>query len=218
MGLVISLYLLLKGKKREPVLLCAIWFLPLALWIVASRSALYDNARQLLFLWPPLFILAGLGIDSLMTLARSTPARLVLVMGMVFPGVYAAVQLHPYQYIYYNNLVGGVQGAFRNFELDYWNTSFREGMLYLNGNAEEGATIVVIGARPIAREYARPDLLITGPDALESLQDQTFYMLASTRANKDQSLCKESETVFAVERAGGTLSLIKRITPGQVCK
>ncbi len=217
-GALITLYLFIRGKNREPILLFALWFLPLTIWIVFSRSSLYDNARQLLFLWPPLFILAGTGINSLMNLIKPALARVILVIAMVFPGVYASIQLHPYQYIYYNSLAGGVKGAYRNFELDYWATSFKESMDYLNGYAEQDATIVVIGARPVARLYARPDLIVVGPGAVVSFQNQPYYILSSTRANKDGSYCGDSETVFTVEREGGVLSSIKKILPGQICK
>ncbi len=30
------------------------------------------------------------------------------------------VLLHPYQYLYYNPLVGGLEGAARNYDTDYW--------------------------------------------------------------------------------------------------
>lgn len=217
-GLVVSLYLFIKGKYREPILLFAIWFLPLTLWIVLSRSALYDNARQLLFLWPPLFILAAIGFDSLIPLFKSSLARVILVIALALPGIYASIHLYPYQYIYYNSLVGGVRGAYRDFELDYWAISFKESMEYLNEHAEQGATIVVIGARPIARVYARSDLIVVGPGAVEASQGQPYYILSSTRANKDGSYCGNSEIEFSVERAGGVLSLIKKITPEQICK
>jgi hypothetical protein len=159
-----------------------------------------------------------MGVDQLMTLIKPPLVRVILVITMVFPGIYASIHLHPYQYIYYNSLIGGVRGAYRDFELDYWATSFKESMDYLNENAEEGATIVVIGSRPVAREYARPDLIIVGPSVLESFQGQSSYILSSTRANKDGSYCRDSEIVFTVERDGAVLSSIKEIARGQNCK
>ncbi|KKS61303.1 MAG: hypothetical protein UV27_C0003G0048, partial [candidate division WWE3 bacterium GW2011_GWA1_42_46] len=34
--------------------------------------------------------------------------------------------LHPYEYIYYNELIGGLRGANKNFELDYWGAAYKE--------------------------------------------------------------------------------------------
>lgn len=36
------------------------------------------------------------------------------------------VQLHPYQYAYFNALAGGVRGADRGYMLDYWGLAFKQ--------------------------------------------------------------------------------------------
>jgi hypothetical protein len=218
-GFVISVMMFLKNSNREPLLLFAGWFVFPALWIILSHSPLYDNARQLLFLWPVLFILAGLGIDWLMSLIGSNAIKVAAVFALSLPGIIACIQLHPYQYVYYNSLAGGVGGAYRNFELDYWVTSFKESMEYLNENAEEGATVVIFGNRLVARQYARPDLQLVLANKLDEAQVQNYYILSSTRANKDELQCGDAaEIVFAVERDGGVLSRIEKISLDQTCK
>jgi len=217
-GFMVSLWLFTKGKNREPILLFAGWFLAPTLWIVLSRSVLYDNARQLLFLWPPLFILAGMGIDQLMILIKIPVFRTALLLIVALPGIYACIQLHPYEYIYYNSLTGGVKGAYRNFELDYWATSFRESMQYVNQNAEQGSTILVNGTRQVARQYARPDITIVVLNKVNQSRNESYYILSSTRSNLDLSFCASSAIVSAVERDGSVLSYIKKIDPVQGCK
>ncbi len=217
-GFVAAFWAFIKAKNREPLLLFSAWFLLPALLIVVSRSALYDNARQLLFLWPPLFILAGIGMDWLISFIKLPMFKAVLLFSLALPGIFACIQLHPYEYVYYNSLTGGVKGAYRNYELDYWATSFKESMEYLNAHAEEGATIVVIGTRPVAKLYARPDLVIVGPKGVDESESQPYYILASTRANKDLSHCSNAELIFSVERSGGVLSTIRKVMPGQICK
>ena len=41
---------------------------------------------------------------------------------------------HPYQNLYFNNLVGGMKNAKKNFELDYWGLTFRKGLEYIAAN------------------------------------------------------------------------------------
>jgi 4-amino-4-deoxy-L-arabinose transferase-like glycosyltransferase len=218
-GFIVSLWLLIKGKNREPILLFAGWFLAPALWIILSRSVLYDNARQLLFLWPPLFILAGVGIDQLMTLIKFPILNAALLILIAAPGIYAGIQLHPYEYIYYNSLIGGVSGANRKFELDYWATSFQKSIEYINENADPGTSIAMsIGSRQVVQEYARPDLSIGVTNNLNVPQSQPYYILSSTRANQDLTYCKNIRIVFAVQRDGAFLSYVKQVTPGQTCK
>ncbi len=218
-GFAVSLWLLIKCKNKEPILLFAGWFLVPAFYIVLSHSNLYDNARQLLFLWPPLFMLAGLGIDQLMTLIKLPFLNAALLIVIALPGIYAGIQLHPYEYIYYNSLIGGVPGANRKFELDYWATSFQKSIQYINENAKPGTRVVmVIGNRQVIKEYARPDLSIGVTNNLNVPQSQPYYILSSTRANQDLPYCKNIRIVFAVQRDGALLSYVKQVTPGQTCK
>ncbi len=100
-------------------------FLPL-IGLILSRASMYDNFRQILFLLPPLILLSGLALDLIFSILKPRALRLILLMALAFSGIYPIIQLHPYQYIYYNSLVGGTGGAFRKFELDYWYTAYHD--------------------------------------------------------------------------------------------
>ena len=52
-------------------------------------------------------------------------AQAAIVAGCLLP-VIRMVQLHPYEYVYFNDLSGGVPAAAGRYELDYWGTSFAE--------------------------------------------------------------------------------------------
>lgn len=93
---------------------------------------MYDNFRQILFLIPPIFLLAGIALDAIFQFARKWWVRSILLFILVLPGIYWCWNLHPYEYIYYNSLVGNIEGAKNRFDLDYWMTSFRETTLFLN--------------------------------------------------------------------------------------
>ena len=69
---------------------------------------------------------------------------------LLVPGVVGIARLHPYEYVYYNELVGGLQGAEGRFELDYWATGFREAMETINDVAPAKATVAVAGSRQAA--------------------------------------------------------------------
>ena len=216
-GTAISFWLFIKGKSKEPALLLAGWFIVPTLWVVLSRSALYDNARQLLFLWPPLFIVSGIAIDKLMEIIKIPLLKPLLLLMIALPGVNACVHLHPYEYIYYNGLIGGVQGAYRKFDLDYWGISFKEAMNYVNEHAGQGTQVIVIGPRQLVKQYARPDLEISGFRRLDTQGIEYYYGIFLTRSNEDIDRCREAETVLTIERDGGILSYVKKVKPGQKC-
>ena len=101
--------------------------LPLAYALIARPTA-YNVLRHFAFVLPPLAILAGLGLARALSVigprARTVVAAMI-VAACLLP-VARIVQLHPYEYVYFNDLSGGVRAAASRFELDYWGTSFTE--------------------------------------------------------------------------------------------
>jgi hypothetical protein len=99
------------------LLLAAGWFaVPLAALVVGD-AVLYDNFRQILFILPPVFLLAGIALDRI----RSPQLAIVLSGLCVLPGVLGIVRLFPYEYAYYNSFVGGTAPRFER----YWGTDRR---------------------------------------------------------------------------------------------
>jgi len=100
-------------------------------YILVRQSVLYDGVRHFLFLLPPLTVLAALVLSGLIkeTLSQRIPILgvLLLTLGglhLVWTGL-QMVRLHPYEYVYFNPLVGGLRGAEGRFETEYWGTSTR---------------------------------------------------------------------------------------------
>lgn len=218
LGLVAGLLRLRRAPARWPVAgLLAAWLLLPPLAAVGLGSTLYDNFRHFLFVLPPLFLLAGLGLQTLFErlagLARLTRlAQAALLILSLLPGLVALVELHPYQYIYYNQLVGGTAGAFRRFESDYWATSYREATNFLNATAPPGAAVVAWGPDHLVQRYARPDLLVLDYRRVrEDLPAGPLYAVLSSRHDKDLSLFPGSTVVYRVERGGAILAVVKQV-------
>lgn len=199
-------------KKRIPlgyVVLLLMWFAFPFTWFVVNKISLYDNIRHVMFILPPLFILAGTGLDWLFNKFSTPLYRCLILFVAVLPALIADVNLHPYQYIYYNQFIGGVRGAFRNYQLDYWDTSYRDAALYLNKVAPEGASIVPIGPHEVFEAYARPDLQVIDSYSVTGNWQEYDYIVISTRNNVDLDF-KQYETIYTIERAGAVLAVVKR--------
>jgi len=212
----IGLFVLLRRVRRERSHaefgeMTLLWLgLPLLL-LMLGKSYLYDNFRQFLFLLPPLFLWAGLGLQRL---ADALPRwmQVGVVAAMLIPGILNIVLLHPYPYIYYNSLVGGVAGAFRRYEMDYWGTSFRAAAAYLNRYAPPNARVVVWGPPTTFWRYAREDIRVY--NALEANRpERDFYALISTRSDNDLTVYPELPVLFQVEKAGAVLAVVRYIPP-----
>ena len=102
---------------------------PIAL-AVALRPAMYNGIRHFVFLLPPLAVLGGVAGAWLFAAASSrfqlgAPLAAV-IFGIGGLPVIEMVRLHPYQYTYFNRLIGGVAGAQDRYMLDYWGLSFKQ--------------------------------------------------------------------------------------------
>lgn len=205
-GLGIAVYESIRrnATSRVLLLLSLVWFiLPLAGFVV-TRSPLYDNFRQVFFILPPVFLLGGLALQKI----RQPVLQAALIGLLVLPGILDGVHLHPYEYIYYNRFIGGVHGAFRKYELDYWGTSYREAAAYLNQVAPANDTVWVEGPAHLLQLYARPDLKIYSTyEAARA--DRYDYVVALTRYNLDLTSYPDAAVVDRIERGGASLTVIK---------
>jgi hypothetical protein len=109
---------------------------------VVTRPVMYNGIRHFVFVTPALALLGGLAGNWIWQWAVkfSRPARAavagVFMIGLAFPAVEFA-EIHPYQYTYYNHLVGGVRGADSQFMLDYWGLAFKQASAQLDEYVDE---------------------------------------------------------------------------------
>jgi len=113
-----------KRQQRE------IWFLfflvafPLLCEIIGHAPS-DTGLRHFLFVVPPLAALAGIGVNACLSAIAGKGhavrfAGLAVVAAVLIGDAADLVQLHPYEYLFYNSLVGGLPGASRRYVMDYW--------------------------------------------------------------------------------------------------
>ena len=196
------------------VTVAAAALLPLA-YAMLARPTSYNLLRHFIFVLPPLMILAGLGLDRALRLVppgwRLASGGLVAI-GLMLPLLRIA-QLHPYAYVYFNDLSGGVAAAAGRYELDYWGTSFGE--LGRNLEASLSRHPDALGLRPIparicgpfetAQAVLPPSLLPVHHDAPARLAVAIDIFFCVPPAPGDE--------LARVERAGVVLSRAYRTRP-----
>lgn len=102
------------------------------------RPALYNGLRHFVFAVPPFAVLGGLAVAWLADHLRSSgkaalaAAAVIVVAGLALP-IAAMARLHPYEYVYYNEFIGGARGAQGKFMLDYWGLAFKQAAEALRG-------------------------------------------------------------------------------------
>lgn len=110
-------------QRLEIALLTLVAVFPV-LCEVIDRGPAFTGMRHFLFVVPVLAALAGIGFDTLLNaLAGRRILQAAAASAVVAALVWNAamlVRLHPYQYLFYNPLVGGLEGAARRYATDYW--------------------------------------------------------------------------------------------------
>ncbi len=135
-------------------------FFPL-LYIVWRDPVLYDGMRHALFILPPAACLAALALEWIL---RRLPgfwqrAAQMFVALLVLLVVVQMVSLHPYQYIYFNQITGGLQAAYLHDETDYWGLSHKEAAEWLNENVDGAGPyrVHLRYSRYMLKEHLDPD-------------------------------------------------------------
>jgi hypothetical protein len=180
-------------------------------YVALLTPPMYDGYRHSLFILPVLFVLAGMGLQLILEHLNRPWSRGLLVFLVAFTGIYALITHHPYQYTYYNVLVGGTQGAFRRFETDSWLTCYKEVMEeYINPNPVQYAAIHVIHAPAIAEYYASPQVEVISYDPEIDQPIPGQKTLLTTRTNVDLFVFPDAPALIRVGLHGADFCVVKQ--------
>lgn len=205
-------------RREQPfgwILLLTWTFMPPLLQVVL-RAPLYDGTRHFLFIYPALALLGAIGGDRLIEIAGRSRLAIAGVVVAIIAAIPAMVTLHPYQYVYYNALVGGTAGAAADYELDYWSTSYREAALWIEDHrCTPPPTSLLLGGNTFneitATYYLPRDVKVTTvfqygiPGALPPKYD--YYV--AVRRQRMESNFPQTPVVHEVRRGGATLAVIR---------
>ena len=191
-------------EKRELIELSILWLILPLFGFIVMRTALYDNFRQVFFILPPLFWLAGVAIEQV----KRPAFQMALIVLAALPGIVDGIRLHPYEYIYYNRFIGGVDGAQGRFELDYWGASYREAAEFVNSTAPANATVWIEGPSQLFELYAREDLKLYSTHEADRA-DHYDFAVALTRDHMDQASFPNAEVIYRIMRGRAVLAVVK---------
>jgi hypothetical protein len=91
------------------------------LFVIVAHSTLYNGIRHVIFVIPMLAVIAGYGFVLILPWLKRVPILAgAAIAGYLGYQVSILGALHPLEYIAFNALAGGVQGAYGRFDLDYW--------------------------------------------------------------------------------------------------
>lgn len=184
---------------------------------VTVHGPAFCGLRHFLFVIPPLAILAGVGLDR--TVARLAEMRrpfgiaalAMIVAGFAFNAV-TLVRLHPYEYLVFNPLVGGLDGASRRYVTDYWFTIMPEAVdgleayldrtePVLSHDPNHSYSVAICGERAAFVKKAKPHL------RWAEVWETADFFIAPTHMNCDRD--SRGKVVVTVRRLGVPLGYVK---------
>ncbi len=124
-------------------------------------------------------------------------------------------RLHPYEYLFYNPMVGGLEGASRRYDLDYWFSSMPEALNQLEAYLRRTAAIdanwpAQVYSVAVCGERLSFEKNVTLPQLhfdFKPLWEQSEFFIAPTHMNCDSDL--DGKVIGTVERLGVVISYIK---------
>lgn len=129
-------------------------------FVLLKGSNLYGSWRHFLFVYPGIILIAALGFHAIFNRYKHRLIRIaavVLLLALSFHPVKFMAINHPYYYLYYNQFVGGLKGAYGNYETDYYYHSMREGAEWLKKylKNETPSSPIIVGGNFPAQWYFR---------------------------------------------------------------
>lgn len=131
-------------RKEKILLLSLLWLLIPWVLVINSHNELYDGWRHFYFIYPAFLLIALYGFYAIWELFKNVKfakvAAVIVILGnFAWVGRFMVIN-HPYQYLYFNEAIGGMENAKKNFDLDYWGLTFKKGLEFI-AQEDQGSAI-----------------------------------------------------------------------------
>jgi hypothetical protein len=208
-----------KTLRQEVALVAFTALFPL-IGDVAVRGPAFSGMRHVLFIVPPIAVLAGVGLDrafhQLQTFSQFAAAAALALLLVGFGWDTASLyRLHPDEYLFFNPLVGGLAGAARRYDTDYWVNIMPEAVEDLEHYLDrtEGAPgkprrryLVAVCGERLPFEKVADSRLVWTKD-----QKSADFFIAPIQVNCDRSV--DGQIVATVDRLGVPIGVVKELHP-----
>ena len=202
------------GRRSATALLAFIATFPV-ICIVVERGPAFTGLRHFLFVVPVFAVLAGIGFDALLAQCETrrrwlANAAAVAMVAALLWNAGMMVRLHPYQYLFFNRLVGGLEGASQRYDTDYWVSIMPEAVDELEAYIDKldrtehhtrRYTVAVCGERLPFEKEANSRLQWT-----EDWKKAEFF-IAPTHMNCDRVLV--GKEIATITRLGARIGVVK---------
>lgn len=116
-------------------------------WIIHKNSALLNGWRHSYFTYTGIAVFAALVFEALFRIVKPKAVNYViagvLAVGILLPAVFI-VRNFPVVYVYFNEFVGGVDGTYGDYNLDYYACSAKPAADWIAKNIPYDSTKIIV--------------------------------------------------------------------------
>ncbi|KAF0247580.1 MAG: hypothetical protein FD167_3020 [bacterium] len=224
----LALVILLKGKlPKQPLLFSAMLLFasifPIV-FVIIKQSNLYDGWRHMYFVYPPLVVVCALIWDGLLSINKKQ-VQVLLSFGLLvltLEPFFFMIRNHPNEQFYFSPLVGGISGAFKKYEMDYYGTSFRGAIEWIAKDPEINKSTSKIRVSALYGEYQVPKHYIDKYPQLvyvNSSDPSDYSLILPSQAKHNHDLLLNwppASTVYQIKADGVPIvAVVKNNNPPQ---
>jgi hypothetical protein len=188
---------------------------------IIFKPVLYDDWRQMYFIYPVFLLIAVGGLMSLLSCCRRLSHQairktiiLIVVSGMGISLIWTAktmAGMHPFQNVYFNRLAGESMDTIKsNYDLDYWGVSYRQALEYIVAH-DQNTKIALFAANYPAKANAN---MLDEKDRkrlvfVNKLED-ACYFVGNYRWHKEEY--SQDREYFSVQLDGTKIVAVYKVT------
>jgi len=223
-GFIVLIKLLIKNPikfylERKNFLITILWFFFPVITIIVLKSVLYDEWRQIFFVYPAFIIISLFGLTVLFNSIRDFEKKTYRIVATIiilaislnmFNTIFFMIKYHPYQNLYFNRVAGkNMREAKKNFELDYWGLTYKKGLEYILKNDKRDG--IKIAANTVAAEfnfYILPEKDRKRLLYIENL-GESDYFLSNYKFHPEEYTWKGE--IYSIEIDGAKIFIVYKI-------
>lgn len=151
-------YLINRLRQKQDLLMGVVLFTAAFPLVYAELKNItyYNGWRHYLFVFPSFAVIAAYGWNAMMSTQKRVINIIAFSLLILFAGksTFWMIKNHPNEYVYFNEFVGGIDGAYGNYETDYYSNSCRAAAEWVAQQAPKNKkTLIGINNEPLTASY-----------------------------------------------------------------
>lgn len=131
-------------------------------WVMYKNSNLYGGIRHFMFVVTIMAVIAAKFWTLLIQGVNRIPkiCLITLVGVFLFLPLFHMIRNHPHEYIYFNEFIGGIKGAYGKYDTDYYYNSLKHSTDWFKKNVElpkDRKTIIMTNMYFALQQYFKKD-------------------------------------------------------------